>query len=178
MNSEKIAILQRALIREKAARKEAEKILEKKAAELYALTQELSETNTRLEKTIQQKISQLQVFESIVDAYVVVDFNGEVLKMNESAIALLGYDFRKAPIFLLDLVEEKMRERTQNAFSTLIKEGLLKNFQMEIFSKDGQQKIVQINASMLYDENQVPIAAQGIARDITQQQAAEDRLIS
>ena len=60
MNSEKIAILQRALIREKAARKEAEKILEKKAAELYALTQELSETNTRLEKTIQQKISQLK----------------------------------------------------------------------------------------------------------------------
>ena len=55
MNSDKIAILQRALIREKAARKEAEKILEKKAAELYALTQELSETNTRLEKTIQQK---------------------------------------------------------------------------------------------------------------------------
>ena len=48
MNSEKIAILQRALTREKAARKEAEKILEKKAAELYALTQELSETNTRL----------------------------------------------------------------------------------------------------------------------------------
>jgi len=178
MNSDKIAILQRALVREKAARKEAEKILEKKAAELYVLTQELSETNTRLEKTIQQKISQLQVFESIVDAYVVVDFNGEVLKMNESAIALLGYDYRKAPIFLLDLVEEKMRERTQNAFSTLIKEGLLKNFQMEIFSKEGQQKIVQINASMLYDENKVPIAVQGIARDITQQQASEDRLIS
>ena len=178
MSAEKIAILQRALTREKAARKEAEKILEEKAAELYALSQELSQTNTRLEKNIEQKITQLQVFESIIDAYVVVDFKGEVLKMNESAIALLGYDVRKAPIFLLDLVEEKMRERTQDAFSTLIKEGLLKNFQLEIFSKDGQQKIVQINASMLYDENQVPIAAQGIARDITQQQASESRLIS
>jgi PAS domain S-box-containing protein len=178
MSAEKIAILQRALTREKSARKEAEKILEEKAAELYALSQELSQTNTRLEKNIEQKISQLQVFESIIDAYVVVDFKGEVLKMNESAIALLGYDFRKAPIFLLDLVEEKMRERTQAAFSTLIKEGLLKNFQLEIFSKDGQQKIVQINASMLYDENKVPIAAQGIARDITKQQASESRLIS
>ena len=178
MSAEKIAILQRALTREKAARKEAEKILEEKAAELYALSQELSQTNTRLEKNIEQKITQLQVFESIIDAYVVVDFKGEILKMNESAIALLGYDVRKAPIFLLDLVEEKMRERTQDAFSTLIKEGLLKNFQLEIFSKDGQQKIVQINASMLYDENQVPIAAQGIARDITQQQASESRLIS
>ena len=61
MSAEKIAILQRALTREKAARKEAEKILEEKAAELYALSQELSQTNTRLEKTIQQKSMNLRI---------------------------------------------------------------------------------------------------------------------
>lgn len=93
MSQKRIDILERALAREKSARKQAEKILEDKSAELYHLTQDLSNANASLEEAIQEKTSQLKgIFENIVDAYVVMDLQGVVLKMNEPAIEMLGYD--------------------------------------------------------------------------------------
>ena len=55
MSQEQINILQRALKREKAARKAAEKILESKSRELYALSEELKITNTKLEASVSEK---------------------------------------------------------------------------------------------------------------------------
>ena len=74
MSNSEVDILKRALEREKAARKVAEKILESKSAELYKLTQELKQSNEKLGKLVKERTSQLQgVFENIVDAYVVMD---------------------------------------------------------------------------------------------------------
>ena len=65
-------IYKRALQREKAARKEAEKILEEKSRELYFKSQALEEANKKLEQLVKDKTSELKgVFENIVDAYVV-----------------------------------------------------------------------------------------------------------
>ena len=62
MSKDQSDILQRALAREKAARKAAEKILEEKSRELYF-------TSQRLEQLLDEKSSQLQgVFENIADA--------------------------------------------------------------------------------------------------------------
>ena len=52
MSQKKIDILERALAREKSARKQAEKILEKKSAELYELTIKLSRANSDLESSV------------------------------------------------------------------------------------------------------------------------------
>ena len=48
MSDEKIHILQRALERERLARKEAEKILEQKSLELFEKTEELASINQKL----------------------------------------------------------------------------------------------------------------------------------
>ena len=55
MSQEEVHILKRALAREKAARKAAEKILEEKSAELYNLTQALQASNEKLEKLVREK---------------------------------------------------------------------------------------------------------------------------
>jgi len=55
MSQKKIDILERALAREKSARKQAEKILEDKSAELYELTLQLSKANYNLESSVQEK---------------------------------------------------------------------------------------------------------------------------
>ena len=92
MSDEKIKIYERALAREKAARKQAEQILEQKSKELYEKSEELRISNFKLENLYKQTSSELQgVFENIVDAYVVMDMNSKVIKMNHAAEELLGF---------------------------------------------------------------------------------------
>jgi len=161
MSKEEVDLLKRALAREKASRKAAEAILESKSAELY-------ETTQQLKKLVKEKTSELKgVFENIVDAYVVMDLWGNVLKMNDAAIQLLGYDNRKSDFNLLQLADVSEAENVMNGFENLVSEGSVTNFQVKINTKHNGQKLVHINASIILDDNNKPIAAQGIVRDIT-----------
>jgi PAS domain S-box-containing protein len=169
MNQQLEGILLRALKREKGARKAAEKILEGKSTEFYDLTQKLKKSNFKLEKLIAEKSSELRgVFENIVDAYVVMDLRGNVIKMNEPATSLLGYDNNQENINLFTLVDVSEVEKVKKSYSKLINNGSITNFQVKINTKSNDQKLVHINASIIYDENHKAIAAQGIVRDITE----------
>ena len=55
MSQKKIDILQRALKRERAARKSAEKILDEKSRHLYFLSEKLKKTNLKLETLLNER---------------------------------------------------------------------------------------------------------------------------
>ncbi|WP_262732248.1 sensor histidine kinase [Gaetbulibacter sp. NE] len=168
MSQEEIEILKRALAREKAARKAAEEILEQKSAQLYDTTQKLQESNKKLEKLVKEKTLELKgVFENIVDAYVVMDLWGNVIKMNDAAINLLGFNNEKDNLNLLELADPSEVDNVMNSFEALITEGSITNFQIKLNTKNGEQKLVQINASIILNDDNKPVAAQGIVRDIT-----------
>ncbi len=165
---EKIEILERALKRERAARKAAEAILEQKSSELYNLSEELKNSKDKLQDLLNRKTSELEgVFENIIDAYVVLELSGEVIKMNAAAVELLGYDIEEEPINLINLVTDEYRDYTFEVFRELFIHGKFNNYKAVIRTKGNKEKIVQINASIIYDSYGEPIAAQGIARDIT-----------
>lgn len=168
MSQEQIHILQRALNREKAARKAAEKILEDKSRELYTLSEELKVSNAKLEASVNEKSSQLAgVFKNINDAYVVIDITGNVLKMNTVAIGFFGYDIAVEKLNIVNLIYHEDAEYAFSSFKILLKEGSFVNYTARIITKEKEVRWVQINASVIYDEQQKPIAAQGIVRDIT-----------
>ncbi|WP_340200558.1 PAS domain S-box protein [Ascidiimonas sp. W6] len=170
MNKISEDIYKRALAREKASRKKAEKILEDKALELYNLTLQLQEVNAKLESKLSEKTSELEgVFENIVDAYVVIDISGNVLRMNNAAIDLLGYDVNKEAFNLLSLVHKNDLEYTTKVFQELYKKGSYTNYKARIFTKSKQPKLVHVNCSIIYNVEGKPIAAQGIVRDVTQE---------
>lgn len=177
MSQNEIDILKRALEREKAARKQAEKILEDKAAELYLANEKLIKYNQDLEILLTKTDSQLQgVFENIVDAYVIINLEGDILKMNDAAVSLLGFENTKENYNILNLVHPIDAERVRTAFKDLRKKGSITDFQVNIITKSKENKIVHINASVIYDQG-VPVAAQGIVRDITLKKANEEQLI-
>jgi len=177
MSQKQIDILQRALNREKAARKQAEKILEDKSGELFDITQKLKESNEKLEHLVKQQSSELQgVFENIVDAYVVIDLFGNVLKMNDAAVDMLGYNIEKEQVNLTNLAHPDEANRAHESFKKLLKDGTLTDFHVRIVTKDKKDKLVHINSSIIYDDD-IPIAAQGIVRDITKEKEFEDQLI-
>ena len=174
MEPSELDILKRALEREKAARKAAEKILEEKSTELYETAQQLKASNTKLEELITERTSELQgVFENIIDAYVVMDLWGNVLKMNEAAITLLGYNNSEEEFNLLSLADVSDVDNVMTTFDELMNEGSVTNFQVRINTKSGLQKLVQINASLILDGKCNPVAAQGIVRDITELKSLE-----
>ena len=177
MSGENIDILKRALDRERAARKEAERILESKSAELYDISLQLKASNSKLEHLVNQKTSELKgVFENIVDAYVMMDLFGNVIKMNDAAVNLLGYDINTEKVNLNDLTHPEEVERVSEAFGKLLEGGAITNFMVKIVTKDQSVKLVHINASIIFD-GEVPIAAQGIVRDITKEKESERQLI-
>lgn len=174
---EQIEILKRALEREKTARKLAERILEEKSTELFDLSEALRQSNNRLKELLKEKTSQLEgVFINIIDAYLVMDIDGNVLKMNDAAKEMLGYNIDTEAINLLELVHPEDRSYTIAAFKQLYHTGSYNNYKAVIITKNRKEKTVQINASMIYDKNGKPVAAQGIARDITKENIVKGQL--
>ena len=178
MDKDKTEIYERALKREKAARKVAEKILEDKSKELYLLSEKLKKSNKQLENLLQEKSSQLQgVFENINDAYLVMDLYGNVLKMNNVANNLFGYDIEKEKLNITNLIYPDDAEYAYNSFTKLQKTGVFTNYTARVYTKSKEVKWVQINATIIFDTNKKPIAAQGIIRDVTLDKESEDLLL-
>ncbi len=166
--SKEIEILQRALERQKKARKQAEKILEDKSLELFNTTKELKRVNNKLENLLNEKTSQLQgIFENINDAYIVMDLFGNVLKMNDYAKLLFGYDIDKETLNVENLIYPEDYKYAMRSYNELKQTGSFSDYTARIITKNKHVKWVHINASIVFDNKNNPIAAQGIIRDIT-----------
>ncbi|WP_299060853.1 PAS domain-containing sensor histidine kinase [uncultured Polaribacter sp.] len=171
MDTSKIEILERALKREKAARKAAEKILEDKSRELYTISQELK-------GLLDEKSSTLEgVFKNINDAYLVIDLSANVIEMNDAAKELFGYSIDDDDFNISNLIYKEDAEYAVSAFVQLQEKGFFNNYTTRIFTKNKEIKWVQVNGSLVYDINKNPIAAQGIVRDITAQKAKDEKLV-
>lgn len=167
MSQNQVDILKRALEQEIAARQQVEKILQEKSNELFYSNQKLEKLNQDLETLLTTKDSQLQgVFENIVDAYLIIDLKGNVLKMNHAALSLLGFENDKLDFNLLQLIHPSDHEKGVIAYHKLLKENSITDYEINIITKTNLNKIVHINASVIHDKNK-PVALQGILRDIT-----------
>lgn len=167
MENNEIEILKRALNRERAARKNAEKILEAKSTELYFLNKELEASNEELVRLYGKTNSQLQgVFENIVDAYIIMDLWGNVLKMNQPAVELLGFEHENVDANLMQLVHPDEQENVAKGFQLLLKEGSITDFTIKIVDTQKNEKYIHLNGSIVFEDN-IPVAAQGIIRDVT-----------
>ena len=165
-----IEIYTRALKREKAARKQAEKILEEKSRELFFLTQELKIANEKLENLVDVKKSELQgVFDNLVDAYILMDLAGNVISMNTSAIQLFGYNIANEKLNVVKLIYKEDYQYAMNSYYKLIKNGSFTDYQARVYTKYNGIRTVHINASIIKSKNNNSIGAQGIVRDITDQ---------
>ncbi len=177
MAKNELDILKKALERERNARKQAESILEEKSRELYILSQKLEQQNTVLKGDLNEKSTELKgLFDNLVDAYVLMDIEGNVIKMNHSAVSLFGYDPITEKVNVVKLIYKEDIDYAMQSFSQLLKEGTFSDYRGRVITKNKGVRNVHINASIIKDENQKPIAAQGIVRDITKELAIAKNL--
>ena len=178
-------MLQRALAREKRARQAAEQILEEKATELYQLTQELIKSKDALSLLLEEKDNELSgLLQRIIDPYVLVDLEGNVIRYNAAADKLLGLGkamSQNPKLNLLQLVGAEDKARLAEAFNNMLRDGYVKDVTLQIQDANRESVYLQINAAVLFDNENNPKAAQGIARDITNLKLLEeekDRLLN
>ena len=107
------------------------------------------------------------VFQNLVDAYLMMDLSGNVLKMNKQAKEILGYDLMLEQFNLMQIATPNELENIKTSFKKLVEEGVLRNFKSFVKTKNNSLKYVSVNASIIYNDKNIPIAAQGIVRDIT-----------
>ncbi len=162
-------ILIRALKREKAARKQAEKILEEKSLEYYEISRKLKIANNTTSKkpkhTNQPKIQ----YSSLPDAMVRMDLKGNILKMNEAAVDLFGYNSEKEYVNAKNLIHRDDFSYAMKCFNELLKRGRFTDYVARVYTKNEPSKRVHINANIVYDSMGRPIGAQGIIHDITKE---------
>lgn len=173
-----ISVLERALEREKAARKQAEKILEQKSAELYQLNQKLKDSNQKIESLFKATKTELTgVFTNLADAYMVMDMSCNVLRMNDAATQLLGYNVEAFPQNFMEIIVEDHKDNIKSNLEKLQISGTLKDCRIHIQTASKEEKILHINCSLMHNEtSEDPVAIQAILRDITQQYIAEQEL--
>ncbi|CAM1344261.1 sensor histidine kinase [Tenacibaculum amylolyticum] len=167
MSSPKIEILEKALKRERLARKEAEKILEDKSLELY-------EANQNLSKVVNEKEIQLEsLFKTIVDPYILMDLYGNVLKMNNAATEFFGYDIEKESFNVTTTLFADDVPYAMESYYELLEKGIFRNFRARVYDKNKEIRWIEINSSIVYDETNTATFAQGIVRDITENLKAQ-----
>lgn len=155
---DKIQALELALQNEKRAREKAEELLLNRTSELLEVREALKV------KTNEYNI----FFENILDSFIVMDTMGNVIKMNEAAVKLFGYDIEKEEFNVVNIIYKEDFEYAMNSFAKLIEDGSFPNYEARVYTKNKEVKWVQINSSLIYDEEGKIIAAQGIVRDITE----------
>lgn len=162
MITDEILILKRALERERKSRELAESFVENRLRELYENNIQLSN------KVLIQEEFQTDLLDNLVDALFVVDFKGNILKINKEASKLIGLekDFKLSNI-------SQFSTKNKNKIYELFKKDNFKNknttFHYVFVNRNKEKKYVDIKAKILIDSYKKPYAYQAIVRDVTEQ---------
>lgn len=180
-----IAILQRRLERERLGRKQAEAILEQKAAELFEANQALISLNENLEKQVVERSQLLAqseeryrtLVERSADIFFNVDADGYFIYMNETGVSRFGY--QEDEIIghrYVEFIPEAYQSAVFKYYTSLREEGRGADYnEFPIRSKSGEISWIGQNVKRMEDkEGRVYFSA--VARDITQRKELSDQL--
>jgi PAS domain S-box-containing protein len=141
------------------------------------LTEDISTRKETEEKILEIENRYKSLFESSMDCVFVMDFEGNFLDANPSALNLLGYTREDLPdINIRQLIYE---EEYNKAFilinETISKRIMEKIAEFRLKHKNGFDIYAEVTATLLYKEGK-PFALQGIARDVTAKKSADNTI--
>ncbi|GAB3643480.1 PAS domain-containing hybrid sensor histidine kinase/response regulator [Spirosoma arcticum] len=182
---ENIDLLNRRLVREKAARKQAELILEKKALELYNANEQLQHLNQHLEQQVRDKLAELRqteqryrlLIESVQDIIYKISPQGYFTFVSPVVEKLLGYTEQE---FLgqhfTRFVQPEQRQPLIEFYQTMLDEQQDSTYtEFPILTKDGHVVCIGQTVRRVEASNGI-IELVAVARDVSDRKQAEDAL--
>lgn len=118
-----------------------------------------------------------QLLESLENDYFFYshDLNGKYLYISPSVEKVLGYSVEEAQGGIVKHMTES--ELNKTTIETLKKSALgekQKTFELEVYTKSREIRVIQITESPLYNENNEIVSIEGIANDITEKKKSEE----
>lgn len=184
MSSDREALLERKLAREKAARRSAESILEAKAIELFQANEKLKGLNSSLEEEVRLRTNELaesesrfrELIESAKDLIYNIDYDGMITYANKVATDHYGYEMKDivgkhfAEFIHKDHVAEVLQFYVNKRDS-----GTVESYrEFPIMTKAGYLVWIGQNARRVERNGSISFIV--IARDITERKKTEDAL--
>lgn len=144
-------------------------------AQLFEATQKELEERKQVEETLREAESRYRgIVENIQDCFYRSDARGRLVYVSSSGVSFLGYE--SAEELYGQPMESFWRypEKRQVMLDFLNRDGLVRDYEVEILRRDGSVVTVATTSSYYYDKEGSVQGVQGIFRDITQRlQVAE-----
>jgi PAS domain S-box-containing protein len=165
----RVDILERALKRERAARKLAEGILEDKSKQLFELSEKLKETNAALEGNLSEKTLELQAIFDNSSLGIVLTRFGQIVEVNQAFCELLGYSNSELKVLDVKAISVKDDYPQSRELMQQLDQGLIDNFSMnKRYIKKNEDTIwAKTNVAAIRDNNGALKYQVALVEDIT-----------
>ncbi len=107
------------------------------------------------------------IIESFLDIYYRTDLAGNITMISPSVLKHTGYSVMEVMGNKVDQFFENAKDSSQN-IKSLLKNGSLTNFEVNVRRKDGVTRQFNLNIRMIKDAKGIPTEVEGIARDISE----------
>lgn len=182
---DEVTMLRKKLERERLARKEAERLLEEKALQLYFSNEKLRQLNADLEKQVAYQSSELRVqqerYRSLIESAedlmfwmtpegIFTEVNPVVLRiLQQESSQLIGTHY-------LDLVPKEFKQKVNRLHQRQFERRIPTTYlEFPVYSSSGQLIWLGLRVSLVIKEDKI-VELTGLARNITHRVAAEQKL--
>ena len=145
-------------------------------AKMFGIVQDITEQKHATDALKENEARYRQLFENANDIIYVHDLDGNYVSINQAAERIFGYtreevlELNMTEIIAPDhlkLVRRKLRQKLTNRRGQTV-------YEVDCIVKGGRRITLEVNSSVIVTDG-VPIAVQGVARDITDRKLAEER---
>jgi PAS domain S-box-containing protein len=128
------------------------------------------------------EIAAENVFSTMPDSVILVNLQGEIVKVNRSFVEVSGYNEN-------DMVGMTIGEIAQKAgvlknfytppqiMAEILKQGNMKDFEVTFYSKSGQKRTGAVSSSMVHDNRGQDVGVAFVLHDNTEKKEMEQKLI-
>jgi PAS domain S-box-containing protein len=133
----------------------------------------------RIEEALRESEQKLRLtFESINEAIILTDVEGNILDINEAGLRMSGYDMKSQVIGLngIQFFQEDERPKALETLAKLLKEGRIPIINHKIVSKTGKVYDSEVSAVLLRDNTGNTTGIIEVVRDISERMRMEEAL--
>ena len=115
------------------------------------------------------------LYESMIDAYAMIDLNGKIIQYNQAYATMLGYEKEElGNLTIKDLTPERWHKFQDEIFSNhVLPNGYSPIYEKEYRKKNGKIFPIELRSYLIKDKSGSPIGMWAIIRDITERKKSE-----